>query len=90
MTRDEASAVLPAKDAGGSAFPNDGSWANGHPEGGLTIRDYFATQAMNGYLLGARSEGWALPNDHQQEYMARNAYAMADAMLAERTKGSDK
>ncbi len=69
------------KVTGGSAFPNDGAWGNGAPEPGLTIRDYFAAQAMNGFLLGARSDGWAIPNDHQNKMLATNAYATADAML---------
>ena len=51
---------------------------------GLSLRDYFAAQAMNGFLLGARSDGWAVPNDHQNKMLAANAYATADAMLAAR------
>ncbi len=54
--------------------------------GGLSLRDYFAAQAMNGFLLGARSDGWAIPNDHQNKMLAANAYATADAMIAARGK----
>lgn len=54
------------------------------PSAGLSLRDYFAAQAMNGFLLGARSYGWAIPNDHQNKMLATNAYATADAMLAAR------
>lgn len=57
---------------------------------GMSLRDYFAAQAMNGFLLGARSEGWAIPNDHQNEMLARNAYATADAMLAKRNADLQK
>ena len=47
---------------------------------GMTLRDYFAAKAMQGYC--AVESGWSEPAD----VVARCSYAMADAMLAERAK----
>ena len=59
-------------EAGGGAFPSDKSF-------GMTLRDYFAAQAMQGML--AACMGWT---DAEQERMARTSYMMADRMLIER------
>mgnify|MGYP000194490858 CR=1 FL=1 len=68
---------------GGPAFPNSGAY--GHtgeylPEGGMTLRDWFAGQAIGGLC--------ADPSNHQlfsgHGDAAINAYAIADAMLAAR------
>lgn len=47
-------------------------------EKGMSLRDYFAAKAMQGIIVGVEN-----PNE---EYIAKIAYAMADAMLAERDK----
>lgn len=52
----------------------------GHP--GMTLRDYFAAQAMAGWLASYGPEG-AWPEKHLAS-MAKDAYDMADAMLAAR------
>ena len=49
---------------------------------GMTLRDYFAAQALNGLI--AQSGGTALSSDVEQG--AKYAYMMADAMIAERIK----
>lgn len=49
--------------------------------GGLTLRDYFAAQAMAGFL--------AIPGGVNPEMEANLAYRIADAMLAERAKGGE-
>jgi hypothetical protein len=49
-----------------------------HPVEGLTLRDYFAAAAMQGIMA---SGSGAMVRDH-----AALAYALADAMLAERAK----
>ena len=73
---------------GGPAFVGDGWSVDGVQAirgGGLTVRDWFAGQAL--VAIGAadmRSEMPIVP-----ETMARNAYALADAMMAERAKGAD-
>lgn len=67
-------------DDGGGAFPyseknDDGSHLCTY--GGMSIRDWFAGQALAG---AAVAEGWSAGT------AATRAYAMADAMLAERAK----
>ena len=66
---------------GGPAFP-DGStneWGNSN-NSGMTLRDYFAAQAMQGMLAnGRRIEG-----DDAISKRAQYAYLMADTMLAAR------
>ena len=70
---------------GGPAFPVP--TGSGFVEG-MTLRDYFAGQALIGYMLDCsaayssdqRDEAASIP-----EY-AREAYRIADAMLAEREK----
>tara|TARA_R110002126_G_scaffold272520_1_gene416674 strand:+ start:174 stop:410 length:237 start_codon:yes stop_codon:yes gene_type:complete len=47
---------------------------------GMSMRDYFAAQAMQGFLADG-----AAP-DVSKEAVASMAYAMADAMLEERNK----
>lgn len=49
--------------------------------GGLTLRDYFAAQAMAGFL--------ATPAPVNPKSDAELAYRIADAMLAERSKGCE-
>ena len=46
---------------------------------GMTLRDYFAAQAMQGML--AACTGWS---DAEQERLARTSYKMADEMLKRR------
>jgi hypothetical protein len=58
------------KDTGGPAFPV-GSYA------GMTLRDYFAAMAMQALLTRIEMYG---------SVRARDAYIIADAMLAERNK----
>lgn len=62
---------------GGPAFPQghmDGPEVN--PEG-MTLRDWFA-----GQMLPRIGTGW--PNLENREHLARQAYQMADAMIAAR------
>lgn len=67
---------------GGAAFP----WIETHPtmgsrgENGMSIRDYFAGQALAGMLANPISREYA------PEREAVAAYGYADAMLAERSK----
>ena len=55
-------------------FPDDTSY---HDCEGMTLRDYFAAKAMQGFL-SAPDTGWA------EEEMAEQAYKMADRMLEAR------
>lgn len=63
---------------GGPAFPFPAyTYPNGeinHGEGGMTLRDYFASKAMQ-----TLAEKYSHEGD-----VSRNAYKIADAMLKER------
>lgn len=48
---------------------------------GMTLRDYFAAKALVGFM-GSGDADWT----KHPESFAREAYRMADAMLAEREK----
>ena len=48
--------------------------------GGATLRDYFATKAMQSLLLTIDE----FPDEHWRTGVAMDAYLMADAMLAAR------
>ena len=64
---------------GGSAFPTTkplDSW--GDPNQGMTLRDYFAGQALAAVNLGI-----GVSNEYYRK-AANHCYAMADAMLKER------
>jgi hypothetical protein len=76
---------------GGPAFPisipgcgDNGCW-------GMSLRDYFAAKAMQAIYGG---EGARIVADRDKRYdetnwgevVAANAYEMADAMIAERTR----
>lgn len=62
------------------AFPND---AAKHPfdKEGMTLRDYFAAKAMQGFMANKSN-----PMRFQPEDDADWAYSIADAMLAAREK----
>lgn len=79
-----------SKKDGGPAFPariplvHDADQGKDYPnydESGMSLRDWFAGQALNGLLAGDRQTGWGLP-----ERAAERSYALADAMIAEREK----
>ena len=59
-------------EVGGSAFPSGKGF-------GMTMRDYFAAQAMQGML--AACVGWS---EQEQKRLAKCSYTMADQMLIER------
>ena len=80
------------KDTGGPAFPtigyDSGAAASGiglsiTDDPGMTLRDYFAAKAMRGTMAAMDSgeRNYTLP-----ETIAKNAYELADAMLAARVK----
>lgn len=65
-----------SNNSGGPAFPSHGTMGEVVCEG-MTLRDYFAAKALIGWR---ESSGTTYAQD------AEAAYAMADAMLAERAK----
>ena len=77
-----------SKSDGGPAFPH--VWVDdGRPAviaAGMTLRDYFAAAAMQGWLasfLGESRHPVVAGND---KHVAQLSYEMADAMLKEREK----
>jgi hypothetical protein len=62
------------KDTGGPAFPHS---RLGSDADGMTLRDYFAAMAMQALLTRIEMSG---------AERARDAYIIADAMLAQRNK----
>jgi hypothetical protein len=65
-------------DNGGSAFPVQGMDMQ---DCGMTLRDYFAAKAMQGFAGGGGYDKW--------EYLTQDAYAVADAMLKARGVGNE-
>jgi hypothetical protein len=69
------------QDTGGPAFPATNH--HGHKLEGMTLRDYFAGNAMQG-LMG---RVWGnQPAEELFPIWAKSAYAVADAMLKARGK----
>lgn len=50
----------------------------------IALRDYFAAMALNGYLARADDRTIAYSHLELEEFIAAQAYMLADAMLAER------
>ena len=64
------------------AFPQYITSNNGaYVDGGMTLRDYFAAKAMQGFMANKSN-----PMHFQPENDANWAYSIADAMLAAREK----
>ena len=94
------------KDDGGAAFPSGGTELDHvevNPDGsprpifkaipGMSLRDYFAGQALMGILSNSEFEkdrkrmDKKFDDDKQTKAVMSVVYAFADAMLAERAKG---
>lgn len=79
---------MTTKPDGGPAFPfgqiseTTGQPVNGFYDPGMTLRDYFAAKAMQGWTANP------LPNDTPINEVAEWAYRQADAMLAARENKS--
>lgn len=71
-------------DISGSAFPSHGSMGE-RVECGMTLRDYFAAKALSTFLLQPDC-GVAAYDISYANVWAKQAYDIADAMLAERAK----
>ncbi len=70
------------KDNGGPAFPQ----LYGSPKvNGMTLRDYFAGQALIGIMNICPKED-PEPGEKTSQMFSRKAYLVADAMIAERSK----
>lgn len=72
-------------------FPAHDSVLDEHVCSGLSLRDWFAGRALNGLLSANPPAASAeLSGEQEIELMAKTAYALADAMLAEREKGDSR
>jgi len=74
------------KETGGSAFPvsevvNKNGETIQYPEPGMTLRDYFASKALDGYL--SSMSGDVEPAEFASR-IAADCYVLADAMLKAR------
>jgi len=65
-------------DNGGPAFPNHPEMPIDAPGEGMTLRDYFAARAMQGWLSNPG------PSDETINAVAQWSYRVADAMLKAR------
>lgn len=78
---------MSVRDDGGPAFPAEGGSASGlHANPGMSLRDWFAGQALVGCLVASAYNGWGEPNEYQAAQAAKNAGMVADAMLEARKK----
>ena len=72
-----------SKNTGGPAFPAM-RYEFGGEDDGMTLRDYFAAKAMQGFCVATVEDspvgGWDF------KYLSEHAYRCADAMIAEREK----
>ncbi len=71
---------------GGPAFPSTQMRIGGNPayHDGMSLRDYFAGQALTGFLAMCSAAGETQPGP---EDAAEHCYRIADAMLAQRNEG---
>jgi len=82
-TEEEISPSQPPalQDTGGNAYPMVLDTANSwHFETGMTLRDYFAAQAMTAHIHASSPDN----------AIAKWSYATADAMLSERNKPKEE
>lgn len=69
------------KNTGGLAFPVTEQNGVNYPDGGMTLRDYFAAKWMQGFVAYSGPETY----EHvTKDEAAKRAYEMADAMLRAR------
>jgi len=79
---------------GGPAFPDvrstdylSSSCSRIETVGGMSLRDYFAAKAMHAIMQRYEADTRKTPSDAYRA-LAESAYNIADAMLAERSKGA--
>jgi hypothetical protein len=74
------------REDGGSAFPFEGGANNGNsPEGGMSLRDWFAANANDNDIQSIPSIAWVGEECIHFDRSERR-YKFADAMLAARKK----
>ena len=65
----------------GNEFDPSGDWVPAEHQEGMTLRDYFAAKAMQGFAARSDVDGFS-----SVEEMAKMSYKWADAMLKARGK----
>ena len=73
-------------DDGGAAFPVAGGCVSSP---GMNLRDWFAGQALAGYLAGRNNSKHDIPTNYETRRVACDCYAYADAMIAARKGGAE-
>lgn len=79
-----------SKETGGNAFPYSGEHTlhgtRGYSvkERGMSLRDYFAAKAAQGFIAGAMADGTTFGTSNDADVVASTAYLVADAMLKAR------
>lgn len=76
---------------GGPAFgcgvmPHPTEVTKSVPVAGLTVRDWFAGQALSAIAKNREALSYATVGVEAAQWMAKQAYDLADALLAERSK----
>jgi hypothetical protein len=72
---------------GGPAFPHHETTSTGEPfhdHLGMTLRDWFAGQALAGWLASYTESAYHPAEQQTTLTLARHSYALADAMLEAR------
>ena len=78
------------KNDGGPAFPVEADYPHEPGSYGMSLRDYFAGQALAGMCAAtmSRAEREDIADGTRGgKYYYKAAYVLADAMIAERNKG---
>ncbi len=84
-----------SKETGGPAFPVGDIVERdekGHLHGpvigssGMTLRDYFAAKAAQGFIAGAMADGTTFGTSADADVIATTSYLVADAMLKARNQ----
>jgi hypothetical protein len=78
---------------GGPAFPNFQFTENGKveicPQGGMSLRDYFAAQIINGLLINSDTNVRGVIKDiYSRIDLVKCCYVIADAMLTARKESN--
>lgn len=71
---------MTTKNTGGPAFPESGPRGMAVGGEGMTLRDYFAAKVIQGICASGPGNSWTNAS------LAKEAYALADAMLEARER----
>ncbi|MBN9434032.1 MAG: hypothetical protein J0I45_16495 [Bosea sp.] len=71
-------------DDGGPAFPHMATDGHRDYRAGLSLRDWFAGQAIGNVIMACRQDTGFGKGETREAYFAATAYRIADAMLAAR------